>query len=59
MLDDAITPVELSDDEIGLDYSWKVGPASYDLGHRSFVSTYQKAFVGLAQKPFAPVHLQA
>ena len=58
MLDDAIAPLELSDDEIGLDYSWKVGPASYDLGHRSF-RTYQKAFVGLGQKPFAPVHLKA
>lgn len=58
MLDDAITPVALTDDQTGLDYSWKVGPASYDLGHRSYRS-YQKAFVGLGQKPFAPVHLKA
>ncbi|MCF6199375.1 MAG: phage tail protein, partial [Hyphomicrobiaceae bacterium] len=58
VLDDAIAPVELSDDEIALDYSWKVGPASYDLGHRSF-RTYQKAFAGLGKKPFAPVHVQA
>ncbi len=58
ILDDAVTPVELTDDQIGLDYSWKVGPAPYDLGHRSY-RTYQKAFVGLGHKPFAPVHLRA
>jgi hypothetical protein len=58
VLDDAITPVRLTDDEIGLDYSWKAGPATYDLGHGSYRS-YQKAFVGLGQKPFAPVHPKA
>ncbi len=58
VLDDAIAPVELSSDEIGLDYSWKVGPAPYDLGHRSY-RDYQKAFSGLGQKPFAPVHVRA
>ncbi|MCP4934307.1 MAG: hypothetical protein GY927_08910 [bacterium] len=58
ILDDALTPVELTQDQIGLDYSWKVGPAPYDLGHRSYRS-YQKSFAGLGLKPFAPVHLQA
>ena len=58
ILDDALTPVELTQDQIGLDYSWKVGPAPYDLGHRSYRS-YQKAFSGIALKPFAPVHLKA
>ena len=58
VLDDAIAPIALTDDEIGLDYSWKVGPAPYDIGHRSY-RTYQKAFSGLAQKPFAPVHIRA
>ncbi len=57
VLDDALTPVVLSDDEIGLEYSWKVGPAPYDLGHRSYRS-YQKSFAGLGHKPFAPVHLR-
>jgi GTA TIM-barrel-like domain/Putative phage tail protein len=57
VLDDALTPVSLTDDEIGLDYSWKAGPSTYDLGHRSY-RTYQKSFVGLGQKPFAPVHLK-
>ncbi len=57
VLDDAITPVPLTPDELGLDYGWKAGPASYDLGHRSYRS-FQKAFAGLGQKPFAPVHLK-
>ena len=58
ILDDALTPVELTPDQIGLDYSWKVGPAPYDLGHRSYRS-YQKSFAGLGLKPFAPAHLRA
>ena len=58
ILDDAVTPVNLTEDQVGLDYSWKVGPGPYDIGHRSYRS-YQKAFTGMALKPFAPVHLRA
>ncbi len=57
VLDDALTPVPLTTDEAGLDYTWKFGPSVYDPGHRSFQQV-QHAFAGLGQKPFAPVHLR-
>lgn len=58
LLDDALTPVALTSDEIGIEYYWKVGPAPYDIGHRSYTD-HQSQFVGLGLKPFAPVHLRA
>ena len=34
LLDGAVTPVDLTPDEIGLAYTWRCGPASRDIGDR-------------------------
>lgn len=58
LLDDTLTPVPLSGDELGLVYNWRYGPASLDIGDPSYRSAVH-AFAGTALVPFSPVHIRS
>ncbi|MEM1298707.1 MAG: glycoside hydrolase/phage tail family protein [Pseudomonadota bacterium] len=58
VLDDALVPLPVSAEEIGLPRTWRVGPAQFDISHPGFVElTGTAGAVGL--RPFAPAHLRA
>ena len=46
----------MSQDEIGLGYTWRCGPANRDLGHPSYLETTH-AFQGLGLRPLSPAHV--
>ena len=57
-LDSAVAQVDMTVDEIALDFNWKYGPISRDIGHASFQDQL-RSFSGLGLRPFSPVHVQA
>ncbi|MBX9592484.1 MAG: glycoside hydrolase/phage tail family protein [Hyphomonadaceae bacterium] len=57
LLDGAPARVDLTEDEIGLAYTWKSGPASRDLGSPHYVDSAH-TFVGEGLKPLSPVHVR-
>lgn len=57
LLDDAVTGLALSPDELRLPLNWRVGPADRDIGDDSY-ETVEHAFAGVAHRPYAPVHLR-
>jgi hypothetical protein len=57
LLDSAVTPVGITEDEIGLPFVWKCGPASRDLGSSNYVDL-DHAFTGEGLKPLSPVHVR-
>jgi hypothetical protein len=57
LLDGAIAPVDITEDEIGLAFAWKCGPASRDLGSPNYVDL-DHAFTGEGLKPLSPVHVR-
>ncbi len=57
LLDDAVTPVSLNINDIGLPYNWKYGPSNKDIGHSSY-STITHRFSGQVYKPLSPVHIE-
>jgi hypothetical protein len=58
LLDAALTRLDLTEDELGLAFNWRCGPASRDLGSASYVEL-SHAFRGEGLKPLSPVHLRA
>jgi hypothetical protein len=56
LLDAAVARVDMSPDEIGLDYTWACGPASRPLGDPAYLEAHH-AFTGRGLEPLAPVHL--
>jgi hypothetical protein len=58
LLDTAVTPLDLTQDEIGLPFNWRFGPSNRDLGSPSY-ATATHAFRGLGRRPFAPTHIRA
>ena len=49
--------VDITEDEIGLAYTWKCGPASRDIGSPHYLDV-DHAFTGEALKPLSPVHVR-
>jgi len=57
LLDAAPTLVDMSQDEIGLAYTWRCGPANRDIGHASYVETTH-VFQGVGLRPLSPAHVR-
>ncbi len=57
LLDGALARVDLTEDEIGLAFNWRCGPASRDLGSPNYVEIAH-AFVGEGLKPLSPAHIR-
>ena len=57
LLDAAPTLVDMSQDEIGLAYTWRCGPANRDIGHASYVETTH-VFRGVGLRPLSPAHVR-
>jgi hypothetical protein len=53
LIDAAVTPIDMSADEIGLAYTWRCGPANRDIGHPSYLEATH-AFQGLNLRPLSP-----
>ncbi|HEX5998061.1 MAG TPA: glycoside hydrolase/phage tail family protein [Hyphomicrobiaceae bacterium] len=58
LLGSTLARIDLTEDEIGLAYNWRAGPASRDLGASNYVQITH-AFAGTGLEPLAPVHLRA
>ncbi len=57
-LDSAVAQVDMTADEIALEFNWKYGPISRDIGHASYQDQV-RAFSGLGLRPLSPVHIRA
>jgi hypothetical protein len=57
LLDGAVARVYMTQDEIGLAYSWQCGPANRPLGDPSYVAATH-AFTGRGLRPLSPVHVR-
>ena len=57
LLDGAPARIDLTEDEIGLAYNWKCGPASRDIGSPNYVDATH-TFTGEGLKPLSPVHVR-
>ena len=57
LLDAAPTLVDMSQDEIGLAYTWRCGPANRDIGHASYLETTH-VFSGVGLRPLSPAHVR-
>jgi hypothetical protein len=57
LLDGAVARVDMTQDEIGLAFNWRSGPANRPLGDPSYVATTH-AFTGRGLRPFSPAHLR-
>ena len=44
--------------DVGLAYSWRCGPASRNIGDRTYATTTH-TFAGIGLRPYAPVHVRA
>jgi hypothetical protein len=58
LLDGALARIDMTEDEVGLAYNWRCGPASRDLGSPSYVQLAH-TFRGEGLKPLSPVHIRA
>jgi hypothetical protein len=58
LLDGALARVDLTEDEIGLPFTWRCGPASRDLGSPNYLEAMH-TFVGEGLKPLSPAHIRA
>ena len=57
LLDGALARVDMTQDEVGLNYNWKCGPASRDIGSPHYLDA-EHTFTGEGLKPLSPVHLR-
>jgi hypothetical protein len=57
LLDAALTQVDITEDEVGIAYAWKCGPASRDLGSPHYLDV-NHTFTGEGLKPLSPVHVR-
>ncbi len=57
LLGQAVAPIDLAPDEIGLTANWRFGPAGRDIGHASYAAA-QHTFRGLGLRPLSPVHVR-
>jgi hypothetical protein len=58
LLDAALARLDLTEDELGLAFTWRCGPAARDLGSPTYIELVH-AFRGEGMKPLSPVHLRA
>ncbi len=58
LLDDAVSTLDLTTDDLGLTLYWRAGPARKDIGAASYITT-QQMFRGRGLAPFSPVHVKA
>jgi hypothetical protein len=57
LLDEAVTAVDMTGDDIGLLLNWRYGPAGEPIDDIAFV-TQANAFSGFGLRPYRPVHVQ-
>jgi len=57
LVDGAVARIDMTDDEIGLAFNWKCGPANRDIGSPNYVQLAH-TFVGEGLKPLSPVHVR-
>ncbi|MEQ1615452.1 MAG: glycoside hydrolase/phage tail family protein, partial [Hyphomicrobiaceae bacterium] len=57
MLGTGLTRLDLAAGDIGLPLTWRIGPASQDLGSAHYLTTTH-AFRGLGKRPLSPVHIR-
>jgi HK97 family phage portal protein len=57
LLDGALARVDMTQDEIGLSYNWKCGPASRDIGSPHYLDV-EHTFTGEGLEPLSPVHVR-
>lgn len=58
LIDEALAPVSMTIDDIGLAYNWRFGPAPHSLGHPSYQAR-EFTFTGRGLRPLSPVHIRA
>ncbi len=58
LLDDAVAPLPMAEEERGLPRHYRVGPARYPLSHPAYRHSVE-TFAGVGLRPFAPAHLRA
>jgi hypothetical protein len=58
LLDGALVRIDMTEDEVGLAFNWRCGPASRDVGSPSYVQLTH-TFRGEGLKPLSPVHIRA
>jgi hypothetical protein len=58
LLDGALARIDMTEDEVGLAFNWRCGPASRDLGSPSYLQRAH-TFRGEGLKPLGPVHIRA
>ena len=57
VLDTALAPLPIAEADLGLDWNWRVGPASRPVSDDSYLAeTFTPRGIGL--RPFAPVHVE-
>lgn len=57
-LDEAVTQVPMTLDELGLPYQWRIGPSGRAIGDASYAQ-FTHAFEGRGLRPLSPVHVRA
>lgn len=57
LIDEAMTSIPLTANDIGLPYTWRYGPVSRDVGDATYVSA-SHTFGGVGLRPYAPVHVR-
>jgi hypothetical protein len=57
ILGTGLTRLELSAGEVGLPMTWRIGPASRDLGSQDFIEA-SHTFLGVGARPLSPVHVR-
>jgi hypothetical protein len=57
LIDAAVTRVDMSADDVGLAFNWKVGPARRAIGDASYADATH-AFAGVGLRPLSPVHVR-
>jgi hypothetical protein len=58
LINTALARLDLAAAELRLPYSWRVGPATRDIGDATYVAAAH-TFQGLGLKPLSPVHVRA
>ena len=57
LLDQAVARIDLTQNQIGLPFNWRYGPANRDLGDPDY-RTGQHAFGAVGLRPLSPVHVR-
>ncbi|MGF1650352.1 MAG: glycoside hydrolase/phage tail family protein [Hyphomicrobiaceae bacterium] len=58
ILDDAVARIDLAPGDVGRLLSYRLGPVGAQFGGPNYLA-HDHAFIGLARRPLAPVHLRA